>query len=81
MHLHHQFQTIRTIQNHPPQDLLPLASIPGWDIYLRQPELDGDTYDIGGFQVPLDDDIPVNSNESQSASMLNNLSNIIHLSF
>lgn len=53
-----------------------VASIPGWDIYLRQPELDGDASAIGGFQVPLDDDVPLNSNESQSTSMLNNLSNI-----
>lgn len=49
-----------------------VASIPGWDIYLRQPELDGDSYEIGGFQVPLDNNTPLQSNESQSNDFLNN---------
>ena len=50
-----------------------LVSIPGWDIYLRQPELDGDAYMIGGFQVPLDNDMPFRGNERQSGALLNNL--------
>ena len=49
-----------------------VASIPGWDIYFRQPELDGDAYEIGGFQVPLDTNVPLNSNESQANNFLNN---------
>ena len=35
-----------------------VASIPGWDIYFEQPELDGDPYTIGGFQVPTDSSVP-----------------------
>lgn len=49
-----------------------VASIPGWDIYFRQPELDGDAYQIGGFQVPLDTNVPLGGNESQSGDFLNN---------
>ena len=53
-----------------------VVSIPGWDIFLRQPELDGDVFEIGGFQVPMDGSTPPNSNEAQSSDLLNNLSNI-----
>ena len=49
-----------------------VASIPGWDIHFEQPELDGDPYLIGGFQAPLDNDIPYRYNESQSSDFLNN---------
>ena len=52
-----------------------VASIPGWDIYFEQPELDGDSYLIGGYQVPLDTNTPPNSNESQSNQFLNNIAN------
>ena len=61
-----------------------VASIPGWDIYFEQPELDGDPFMIGGFQVPTDTSIPPGSNESQSTNFLNsaritnpNLSNLV----
>ncbi|MBL6606331.1 MAG: hypothetical protein ISP40_09845 [Alphaproteobacteria bacterium] len=51
-----------------------VVSIPGWDIFLRQPELDGDAYQIGGFQVPLDNNVPFRGNERQSNALINNLS-------
>lgn len=51
-----------------------VVSIPGWDIFLRQPELDGDAYQIGGFQVPLDTNVPFRGNERQSNALTNNLS-------
>lgn len=48
-----------------------VASIPGWDIYFEQPELDGDPYTIGGFQVPTDSSVPHGGNESQATQFLN----------
>jgi len=61
-----------------------VASIPGWDIYFEQPELDGDPYLIGGHQVPTDTSIPPGGNESQASQFLNsgkitnpNLSNLV----
>lgn len=51
-----------------------VVSIPGWDIFLRQPELDGDAFMIGGFQAPFDNFMPPPGNESQSNQLLNNLS-------
>lgn len=48
-----------------------VASIPGWDIYFEQPELDGDPYTIGGFQVPTDNSVPSGGNESQAPNFLN----------
>lgn len=50
-----------------------VVSIPGWDIFLRQPELDGDSYTIGGFQVPTDSSMPSGSSERQSGALITNL--------